>query len=107
MVNRKRIPKLQKLLSHYDSFANLIGCQANCTHHVVSVLCSAVSEGSFFLSLFSCSLQKISKLLPPFVPFKCHKGFSIAFRFRQRMSDHMKTNLSHGNRQTPHGEPHR
>ena len=56
MVNRKRIPKLQKLLSHYDNFANLIGFQANCTNDVVSALCSAVSKGSFFFSLFSCSL---------------------------------------------------
>ena len=81
MVKRKRIPKLQKLLSHYDSFANLIGCQANCTHDVASALCSAVYKGSFFLSLFCCSLQKNSKPLPPFVPFKCHKGYSKAWNF--------------------------
>ena len=77
MVNRKRIPKLTKLLGHYDSFANLIGCQANCTHDVVSALCSAVSNGSFFLSLFSCSLQKISNFFPHLYLSNATKAFQF------------------------------
>ena len=56
MINEKRIPKLQKLLSHYDNFVNLIGCRANCTHDVLT---------------------------------------------SQLMSDHMKADLSHENRQQP------
>ena len=75
MVNRKRIPKLQKLLSHYDSFANQIGCQANCTHDVVSARCSAVSKGSF--SLFSLALYKIFHLYLS----NATKAFQMLFAF--------------------------
>ena len=83
MVNRKRITKLQKLLSHYDCFANLIGCQANCTHDVVSALCSAVSKVLSF-SLFSLALYKrFQNFFPHLYLSNTTKAFQMPFAFEK------------------------